>query len=76
MNEAASPPAHTIWRRVRPWMRDEFMTVDGRQVVYSTDSPMDQTIVHLHGGASMSVEVLLSTGHTVVMPRIVRLDRS
>lgn len=68
------------FRRCIPWAYDEYMLVDGMEVVYSRRTPDDggpvQLVVHLPGGINTTVEALREQGRTVVMPSNMRMKQT
>lgn len=57
----------------RPWLGGEYISVDGIPLVY-TDTAIQGFRVRLPGGKWATVEQLKQSGHTVVMPRSLRVD--
>ena len=58
-------------RHTSPWMRSEYVPVNGHELVYSLTQGGLMT-VHLPGRRSASADVLKAMGHDVVMPKVLR----
>ncbi len=56
-----------------PWMPEEYIKVDGQELVYTVAKDGAVT-VRFPGGASASVDMLEAQGRQVVMPRILRVN--
>jgi hypothetical protein len=61
-------------RRTRPWTDDEYVVVDGWNLVYTVDRKTGNLLVHMPGGTTESVERLRNQGHSVAMPRLLRTN--
>ena len=71
----ANPSGH---KNTLPWATDEYMQVNGWNVVYSIDQT-GTTVVHLHGGTTEPLSKLLNDpDKTVLLPAKWRdpIDRS
>lgn len=62
-----------VYSSTRPWLEGEYIRVDGIALVY-TDTAIQGFRVRLPGGKWATVEQLKQYGHTVVMPRSLRID--
>ena len=62
----------TVLPRTRRWEQDEFMIVDGLNMVYTAAHNIGDTIVHLPGGINLSVDRLIAQGRRVTPPKVMR----
>lgn len=60
--------------KTRPWMTDEYLTVDGFKLVYTINKNTGEMSVHMPGKATYSLEVLKAQGRNITMPRILRTE--
>jgi hypothetical protein len=57
-----------------PWHKDEYMIVDGMEVVYTVNS-QGEFSVKLPGGGVSTVEILRARGRQVELPKLIRAWR-
>jgi hypothetical protein len=71
--KTAPPRDKQDWKTL-PWCKDEYMRVDGLELVYARDPESGLMLVRLYGGGAETVDELRRQGRFVELPRRMRTD--